>query len=94
MRGSPSRDERAKSVERIIPAHAGLTTLGQWSAGQSRDHPRACGAHVAVCQSTHERRGSSPRMRGSRQLRAGGLVCDGIIPAHAGLTVVQMESNT
>ena len=31
----------------IIPAHAGLTGQPGRSAGSRRDHPRACGAHLA-----------------------------------------------
>ena len=57
------------------------------TAIRSRDHPRACGAHLA-CRRTKTRRvGSSPRMRGSRRLSCWPAWLRGIIPAHAGLTV-------
>ena len=91
MRGSLARVVASVIASGIIPAHAGLTTSATSFLCPIRDHPRACGAHHSTFSLCFNDMGSSPRMRGSRQLRAGGLVCDGIIPAHAGLTV---SSNT
>ena len=50
------------------------------------DHPRACGAHAIRSGTMHIGRGSSPRMRGSRLCSRCRDRCEGIIPAHAGLT--------
>ena len=70
----------------IIPAHAGLTLRCARLSQILWDHPRACGAHKVNISKGRSDEGSSPRMRGSRQLifKAGYNI--GIIPAHAGLT--------
>ena len=56
------------------------TSLGK------RDHPRACGAHSVIAIYVTPYWGSSPRMRGSRELSCEMVGVLGIIPAHAGLT--------
>ena len=71
---------------RIIPAHAGQTTVIGTKAHPFADHPRACGANLASRRFHHGLSGSSPRMRGKP---ARGLSRKGrprIIPAHAGQT--------
>ena len=50
----------------IIPAHAGLTRSHIDMVAPSRDHPRACGAHIKQGIILAAGLGSSPRMRGSR----------------------------
>ena len=86
MRGSRSCLAMSRRTSGIIPAHAGLTYRSRITHLPQRDHPRACGAHHSNSVRDNGKRGSSPRMRGSR------LYCDltfddcGIIPAHAGLT--------
>ena len=70
----------------IIPAHAGLTIRVAASSCASWDHPRACGAHTWSRRVTSHSLGSSPRMRGSRELSCHPTIDFGIIPAHAGLT--------
>ena len=72
----------------IIPAHAGLTHERWREERGSWDHPRACGAHMAIPNSTTYQKGSSPRMRGSHPFARVLCIDDGIIPAHAGLTAV------
>ena len=86
MRGSPDCTAMSRQSVGIIPAHAGLTQASQATNEPSWDHPRACGAHVYVGISSGRRKGSSPRMRGSRDVVARCLHRTGIIPAHAGLT--------
>ena len=92
MRGSLLSDTIKKGKEGIIPAHAGLTGPPRSGPAHCRDHPRACGAHFAHLDNDEARRGSSPRMRGSRvlfyTLPSGG----GIIPAHAGLTSARVTT--
>ena len=88
MRGSRQSLVDIDCAAGIIPAHAGLTLkfidfhVGGW------DHPRACGAHQHTQRFLADGLGSSPRMRGSpgrdTQVRLG----KGIIPAHAGLTIL------
>ena len=58
----------------------------------SRDHPRACGAHVQRNHASVSAVGSSPRMRGSRWHLSGTAHVSGIIPAHAGLTYLHLTA--
>ena len=51
-----------------------------------RDHPRGCGAHGNRKRHEIRRRGSSPRVRGSRPYKIQERPEFGIIPAGAGLT--------
>ena len=76
----------------IIPAHAGLTIERRVALSADRDHPRACGAHAASSPTVFQTLGSSPRMRGSLQVRQPGISPVGIIPAHAGLTSASCQS--
>ena len=86
MRGSPERCCCDMPLPGIIPAHAGLTSIGSDSSWPGRDHPRACGAHQNLVDSMVLIKGSSPRMRGSHVLAEKCRANGGIIPAHAGLT--------
>ena len=49
---------------RIIPAHAGQTTLAWNHPNTTSDHPRACGANDVLRAGGRQLPGSSPRMRG------------------------------
>ena len=86
MRGSLPDDDAAAVLQGIIPAHAGLTTPKSTTTASGWDHPRACGAHIHMFSFPLSRRGSSPRMRGSRLRHTTAVDDNGIIPAHAGLT--------
>ena len=86
MRGSPSDATICMALYGIIPAHAGLTICNIILHTIMWDHPRACGAHMAVGTAVLLAQGSSPRMRGSRLIRPLVDIVIGIIPAHAGLT--------
>ena len=86
MRGSRERRLHAVLRHGIIPAHAGLTDIIKVKNRMVRDHPRACGAHIASPFQSLATQGSSPRMRGSRFFLVFFCVENGIIPAHAGLT--------
>ena len=88
MRGSLAAASTNANTNGIIPAHAGLTFYGLSSIFSCRDHPRACGAHRLLHTPHPLHEGSSPRMRGSRKIRQPNKRCNGIIPAHAGLTAV------
>ena len=87
MRGSPIGLRNIAGFLGIIPAHAGLTCRPDSGDSGAWDHPRACGAHSASRFTKSIARGSSPRMRGSQDARHGQCLGDGIIPAHAGLTI-------
>ena len=93
LRGSSPRMRGSRKFVRddptrfgIIPAHAGLTNICISWHRDSRDHPRACGAHCHDNGIYNGSSGSSPRMRGSLNSKSLRLAQLGIIPAHAGLT--------
>ena len=71
----------------IIPAGAGLTGSIPNRCTATWDHPRGCGAHSSYRTRFVPRRGSSPRVRGSRGCHDGIRLGEGIIPAGAGLTM-------
>ena len=87
MRGSPPSSPSMETSSGIIPAHAGLTLFSLTARRRAKDHPRACGAHRTRHLSCMAKRGSSPRMRGSRSQARLKARDRGIIPAHAGLTM-------
>ena len=87
VRGSLSVSSNTGSVTGIIPAGAGLTRLSSHSQSACRDHPRGCGAHRLLIFRILARRGSSPRVRGSRLAILADIARAGIIPAGAGLTI-------
>ena len=89
MRGSQSLRFLLCTRRGIIPAHAGLTQLKQTAESITRDHPRACGAHMSGDYNPLGEAGSSPRMRGSPQTDGVNGAPVGIIPAHAGLTTMK-----
>ena len=87
MRGTRTPASRESVQNGIIPAYAGNTHVEERTYSSCRDHPRVCGEHADLREHDHIGRGSSPRMRGTREfdrLRDG---CVGIIPAYAGNTL-------
>ncbi len=86
LRGAPYgvqlRDERGG----IIPALAGSTFDLCATFRGFGDHPRACGEHREYDGEHVSHVGSSPRLRGARELRSRVVVAAGIIPALAGST--------
>ena len=91
MRGTRSGRHRRPDRRGIIPAHAGNTFGHRTAPTVHGDHPRACGEHPSTSASMAAMEGSSPRMRGT----LGELVSDclrmGIIPAHAGNTILSRD---
>ena len=89
VRGSRCRVSRVICLHGIIPAGAGLTMHHcSWHC-RYWDHPRGCGAHFRQRSSGRRCRGSSPRVRGSRVFGNSKVRRVGIIPAGAGLTLLQ-----
>ena len=86
MRGKLSLRSRQTRKNRITPAHAGKTFLGQRFDCFNEDHPRACGENRRRTFREWQRSGSPPRMRGKRN----SLPCCNsrhrITPADAGKT--------
>ena len=75
----------------IIPAHAGNTGLGAAKNPNGQDHPRACGEHDGRIRWGMAGLGSSPRMRGTPPRKFASYPSEGIIPAHAGNTVISVS---
>ena len=92
MRGKPPAVDTVAIPFRIIPAHAGQTTLTPSTSVPTTDHPRACGANRAKVTNATVRVGSSPRMRGKLSGHRQGLSSQRIIPAHAGQTMPTLIS--
>ena len=86
MRGAQELDRLKLSPEGIIPADAGSTPGSMQSYRTLRDHPRGCGEHDPNDIEVNDTKGSSPRMRGARNVGVVGPRPGGIIPADAGST--------
>ena len=66
MRGKRVQAILTTDKFRIIPAHAGQTTLPVCNIFAGTDHPRACGANGQALNVKRRLDGSSPRMRGKQ----------------------------
>ena len=86
MRGTLFWVIRPMKACRIIPAYAGNTPPELDVDRARRDHPRVCGEHIKMQSRELMPRGSSPRMRGTRNDPGRFLRAYGIIPAYAGNT--------
>ena len=86
MRGALPTAAYFRIHARIIPADAGSTVVKVGSALRVGDHPRGCGEHDARHCKPPTLMGSSPRMRGARNLLVLNRHLLGIIPADAGST--------
>ena len=84
LRGTQSEQGAARLLKRFIPAPAGNAFLSQRMSSNLAVHPRACGERKC-CTSPHCRcSGSSPRLRGTRELAAPRDDTHRFIPAPAG----------
>ena len=75
----------------IIPAYAGNTCVCRGKTVPNRDHPRICGEHFGEIVKLFPELGSSPHMRGTRNIKARTCLRVGIIPAYAGNTSSAMK---
>ena len=87
MRGKQGRRQHPALRSRITPAHAGKTRSTFSILATHADHPRACGENDVQLVQLFVERGSPPRMRGKRPLRASARRGAWITPAHAGKTL-------
>ena len=92
MRGTRNINPRRTFRMGIIPAYAGNTGRDRIRLHPPRDHPRICGEHHGAVEPRNCHPGSSPRMRGTRQLVGWRTPESGIIPAYAGNTRAQPAS--
>ena len=88
MRGTQTSGRNLWNGGRIIPAYAGNTANTLINGASARDHPRVCGEHILLMQSINGQTGSSPRMRGTLDVRVCAVSLWGIIPAYAGNTTL------
>ena len=86
MRGARHGLRITNEKPRIIPAYAGSTVSVFFGFRFFWDHPRVCGEHTVKLEYDRGREGSSPRMRGAREVPPRNLHDGGIIPAYAGST--------
>ena len=84
----------AENVSRLIPAHAGKTRPRTVRVCGSRAHPRSRGENVDGQRETAEEWGSSPLTRGKQHVRRIDCKAPGLIPAHAGKTVLGAVTGT
>ena len=94
MRGIQFTIRTARTGRGIIPAHAGNTDLPHVAGRLQQDHPRACGEYLSKSTERSCRLGSSPRMRGIHLSVCIPEFSDGIIPAHAGNTMLLPQTGS
>ena len=75
---------------RVCGEHFVPTIMGSVSLGSSR----VCGEHRTLTDENGEPWGSSPRMRGTHQIRDVSADIHGIIPAYAGNTMLTRPGHT
>ena len=90
VRGKPGVVEPGLALPRLIPARAGKTRNGSGLGCGPWAHPRACGENVERLGGSFETLGSSPRVRGKRDLGEAVGEDTGLIPARAGKTMALM----
>ena len=87
-RGKPSRPEPSPQSRRLIPAHAGKTASAAWAAVIGWAHPRSRGENLNPARFGKVLAGSSPLTRGKQAPGSPQAKRCGLIPAHAGKTMV------
>ena len=90
-RGAPRTKEAKHLQQGIIPAHAGSTSDSDVLGVEAPDHPRSRGEHYQDTPQRQVRAGSSPLTRGAPLSRHNGEASGGIIPAHAGSTLPDLQ---
>ena len=90
LRGTPDEPGKRTSGGRFIPAPAGNTCALQSCESAPTVHPRACGEHGLPHGLVIVQYGSSPRLRGTRQLAKSYGWRARFIPAPAGNTVLKI----
>ena len=94
MRGTLRRKHHEKIRLRFIPAGAGNTAVTKVNKTKETVHPRGCGEHEMIFFQANPARGSSPRVRGTRERYECSFLFHRFIPAGAGNTFfIQMLDN-
>ena len=87
-RGKPVACALGTLCPRLIPAHAGKTATDPYSRETLAAHPRSRGENGSAPSIISVRSGSSPLTRGKPDPYSYAAVKRGLIPAHAGKTVL------
>ena len=87
-RGKPSRRRTGRPRGGLIPAHAGKTGGRHDGRSTQQAHPRSRGENEGTNTAENVARGSSPLTRGKRRVGPRRPRGQGLIPAHAGKTVL------
>ena len=94
MRGKPLFYRHGEPIGGLIPACAGKTIFNVSSAIKVGAHPRVCGENMARMLCSRCVSGSSPRVRGKRELKAFEPAAARLIPACAGKTPRQLPDES
>ena len=86
-RGKLSLAMHISSIPRLIPAHAGKTTLTASPRGSATAHPRSRGENRCRRSDGVDHAGSSPLTRGKQAGQGSAALPGRLIPAHAGKTM-------
>ena len=87
-RGKHAHPRRRQEVRGLIPAHAGKTGSPADPCAAPGAHPRSRGENPHRPAQVAHITGSSPLTRGKHKLKTAFQVGQGLIPAHAGKTLV------
>ena len=85
-RGKPHRSAWPVRPPRLIPAHAGKTSVANLTEERSKAHPRSRGENSSAVRAPTQASGSSPLTRGKHRHRMDQRRPIRLIPAHAGKT--------
>ena len=90
-RGKPQELAGALSLPGLIPAHAGKTNCRPYRPHNGPAHPRSRGENSTNASITGVTLGSSPLTRGKLQMTYNLDLTEGLIPAHAGKTLLYIR---
>ena len=90
-RGKPVEAGRTIADARLIPAHAGKTSMADWKSSSDTAHPRSRGENEFSPPDCPSVSGSSPLTRGKQGRTGVGVIRPRLIPAHAGKTLMGLS---
>ena len=90
-RGKPDEDRVFGEYNGLIPAHAGKTDEANTDSEGDEAHPRSRGENSSDATPAKDSVGSSPLTRGKLIPRPAALALCGLIPAHAGKTLLESK---
>ena len=90
-RGKLTVKTHTRGAQRLIPAHAEKTARGPGGAALGAAHPRSRGENARLGGPITSGPGSSPLTRGKRLVGTDRFFRSGLIPAHAGKTLIRTQ---